>query len=104
MSSTFYVRIDLTVPQIGVSTHIAELVEQSPELCVMQRIIELDSSGAIQGAGTPEHVVGMTNQPEPLVPHPDTYADFPDITSTRVDAELFEGLWAEAAAKFPELS
>ena len=91
--STLYIRVDLTVPQIGVSTHIAELVEQSPQLCAMQRIIELDPSGAIQGAATPKVTV-----------HPDTYADFPDITSTPIDVELFDALWAEAIAKFPELA
>ena len=84
-----YIRVDLTVPQIGVSTHIAELVEQSPQLCAMQRIIELDPSGAIQGAATPKVTVGMASAPEPIVPHPDTYADFPDITSTPIDVELF---------------
>lgn len=102
--STLYIRVDLTVPQIGVSTHIAELVEQSPQLCAMQRIIELDPSGAIQGAATPKVTVGMASAPEPIVPHPDTYADFPDITSTPIDVELFDALWAEAIAKFPELA
>ena len=70
----------------------------------MQRIIELDPSGAIQGAATPKVTVGMASAPEPIVPHPDTYADFPDITSTHIDVELFDALWAEAIAKFPELA
>jgi hypothetical protein len=48
--------------------------------------------------------VGMASAPEPIVPHPDTYADFPDITSTPIDVELFDALWAEAIAKFPELA
>jgi len=60
----------------------------------MQRIIELDPSGAIQGAATPKVTVGMASAPEPIVPHPDTYADFPDITSTPIDVELFDALWA----------
>jgi len=57
-----------------------------------------------KGPGPPKVPGGMASAPEPIVPHPDTYADFPDITSTPIDVELFDALWAEAIAKFPELA
>ena len=42
-------------------------------------------------------------EPQAAVPHPDSYADFPDIEVTRLDPEEYEALWTEAAAKFPEI-
>ena len=38
------------------------------------------------------------NVPEPFVPHPDTYGDFPDVSFEYVGAEHFNALWAQAMA------
>ncbi|RNE48113.1 hypothetical protein [Corynebacterium alimapuense] len=98
-----HIRIDMTIPGAGSVTHIAELEEIDSSTCTMLRIIELDPSERIHGAATQSSSVGMPNKPSSTVPHPDTYADFPDIKSRPLTAEEFEGLWAEALAAFPEL-
>lgn len=98
-----HVRIELSVPGAGSIIHVAELVEMDPHTCAMIRIIELDPSETIRGAATQEKSAGMANAPSPVVPHPGTYAEFPDIEHRFLSAEEFEGLWAEAAAAFPEL-
>ena len=40
------------------------------------------------------------DQPQEVVPHPDTYDDFPDISAQYVDQSRFDALWSEATAKF----
>lgn len=98
-----YVRIDMSIPGAGSVTHLAELEEIDPETCTMLRIIELDPAERIRGAATQETSAGMNNRPQATVPHPDTYADFPDIEARKLTNDEFEGLWAEATAAFPEL-
>lgn len=103
MKELLYVRTEMTIPQVGTSIHIAELQPIDGFTCELLRIIELDPSETIRGAATGGKSVGMAAAPEQVVPHPDQYADFPDITSTTVLADAFEALWAEALAKFPAL-
>lgn len=98
-----YVRIDMTIPGAGSVIHLAELAEIDEATCRMVRIIELDPAGVIRGAATQSAVAGMANKPNDVVPHPDSYADFPDIESRPLEDGEFEGLWAEATAAFPEL-
>lgn len=109
MTSTIIVRTEIEIPGHPTVIHIAEMHElpDSPELCQMVRIIEL--------AGTPEGdivtgagVIGaqtfdLNNAPNEVVPHPDTYANFPDIKAERISTEEFSGLWLEAGTKFPGL-
>ncbi|QGU05860.1 hypothetical protein [Corynebacterium comes] len=99
----FHVRIELSIPGAGSIIHVAELAEMDPQTCAMIRMIELDPSDVIRGAATQEKSTGMANTPNPVVPHPDTYADFPDIEHSFLTPEEFEGLWAEAMATFPGL-
>jgi len=99
-----HVRIEMTIPGAGSVIHVAELAPRDAESCTMLRIIELDPSETIRGAVTQESSVGMAQAPNPVVPHPDTYADFPDIEHSHLTPEEFEGLWAEAAAAFPEIA
>ncbi|GAB2516637.1 hypothetical protein CATRI_13055 [Corynebacterium atrinae] len=103
MKQHLYVRIDMSIPGAGSVTHLAELEEIDSETCTMLRIIELDPAERIRGAATQDMAVGMDNRPQTVVPHPDTYADFPDIDARKLTDEEFEGLWAEASATFPEL-
>lgn len=98
-----YVRTTLTVPGVGAVVNIAELDELSSSECRMLRMIELTPDHAITGAVVGGRVVGQANQPLDTVPHPDTYYQFEGIDAERLDSEHFEGLWAEARAKFPEL-
>lgn len=98
-----HVRIELSIPGAGTVIHVAELAEMDSQTCAMIRIIELDPSATIRGAATQEKSAGMSHAPNPVVPHPATYADFPDIEHHFLSAEEFEGLWAEALARFPEL-
>lgn len=98
-----HVRIELSIPGAGAVIHVAELAEMDPQTCAMIRIIELGPTGTIQGAATQEKSAGMSNAPNPVVPHPATYAEFPDIEHNFLSVEEFEGLWTEALARFPEL-
>lgn len=98
-----HVRIEMSIPGAGSVIHVAELAEMDHQSCTMIRIIELDPSETIRGAATREKSAGMANAPSPVVPHPDSYADFPDIQHSFLTPEEFEGLWAEATATFPEL-
>lgn len=97
-----YVRLDMTIPGAGSVTHLAELAEIDATSCSMLRIIELDPAGKIRGAATQASHAGMANKPSEIVPHPDTYAQFPEIKSEALNAEEFEGLWAEAQASLPK--
>ena len=98
-----FVRTTLTIPGAGSVVNIAELVELSPHECRMVRMIELTPDHAIVGAFIDGRVIGNANRPLDTVPHPDTYDQFEGIEAERVTADHFEGLWAEARAKFPEL-
>ncbi|AWB82870.1 hypothetical protein C3B44_11475 [Corynebacterium yudongzhengii] len=98
-----YIRTELTVPGVGTAIHVAELEEIDAQSCTMLRIIELAGDETIMGAAAGGVTEGQITAPSEVVPHPDTYADFPDITATRLDPEEFEGLYSEAAAKFPRL-
>lgn len=104
MSDFLYVRIKMTIPQVGTTVHIAELEPINAEMCTMRRIIELDPHGTIQGGAKGDKSVGLAGPPADVVPHPDSYGDFPDITAAHLEGDEFESLWAEAITKFPELS
>ncbi|GAB3695788.1 hypothetical protein GCM10027595_09400 [Corynebacterium nasicanis] len=99
-----HVRIEMTVPGAGSVIHVAELSPLDADTCALLRIIELDPSETIRGAATQDTSAGMAQAPNPIVPHPDSYADFPDISHRSITPEEFEGLWAEAVATFPEIS
>lgn len=113
MSKLIHVRTEIEIPGNPSAIHIAEMQElidetpTSPAMCKMLRIIELAGTTrgeTVTGAGQlPHKSVGLAAEPQEMVPHPDTYADFPDISAKRISAEEFEGLWLEAATKFPEL-
>lgn len=45
----------------------------------------------------------MAQLPNEIVPHPDTYDQYPDISATRLEEAEFEGLWSEATTLFPTL-
>ncbi|WJY69134.1 hypothetical protein CAURIS_11340 [Corynebacterium auris] len=99
-----YVRILYEVPDLGAQLlNVAELEEISPAQCTMVRMIELDPAETITGAYAKGRVHGQANEPAEVVPHPDSYAAFDGITATELSAEEFEGLWADARAKFPSL-
>lgn len=108
VSERIYVRTSLKVPGVGTVIHAAELEEKDATTCRMHRIVELAGTapnspiaGAATGSGK---VRGMDAAPNPTVPHPDTYANFPDIASQRLSAQDFERLWARACAAFPDLA
>jgi hypothetical protein len=102
VKENIHVRIELSIPGAGSVIHVAELAEMDARTCALVRIIELDPTETIRGCANQEKSAGMTNTPNPVVPHPDTYADFPDIEHRELSAEEFEGLWAEAMAAFPD--
>ena len=79
MANYLYVRTELTVPGVGSAIHMAEMEEQDARSCRMVRMIALDPSDAIVGVATPTSSTGNVDQPQEVVPHPDTYDDFPDI-------------------------
>ena len=98
-----YVRIDLIAPDAPPLAHVAEVrPTDSPSLCAMQRIIELGDGSSITGLARGQHSRGMSALPQEFVPHPDTYADMPDISATILSKDEFEGLWQEALQKFPD--
>lgn len=99
-----FVRIHYEVPDLGGQLlNIAELEEISPTQCTMVRMIELDPNESITGAYAEGRIHGQANEPTPVVPHPDAYNQFEGITASTLTEEEFDGLWAEARAKFPEL-
>lgn len=98
-----FIRTDLSIPGAGTVINIAHLEEIDRTHCTMVRMIELDPQESIRGATSNGRTVGQANQPQRIVPHPDTYHQFPDISSRRLSEEEFEALWNEATAKFPEL-
>ncbi|MBZ8177262.1 hypothetical protein GSS88_05540 [Corynebacterium sp. 3HC-13] len=97
-----YVRLDFEVPESGKVSHVAELEPIDHEHCTMVRIIELDHEGVIRGAAHQRGSRGMMNLPQQVVPHPDTYDQFPDISSQAVSPEEFQVLWLEACSTLGE--
>lgn len=83
--------------------HVAELEPIEDGYCRMLRVIELGPNDVITGAAKEGRKSGMAQLPNEVVPHPDTYDQFPDITSRHLKPDEFEGLWNEATALFPEL-
>ncbi|WP_080794344.1 hypothetical protein [Corynebacterium pacaense] len=114
MSNEIYVRTTIEIPGAPAVIHLAEMTplidapDSAPAMCALARIIELsgDEKGeTITGAGRiPGPSRGLAAEPNEVVPHPDSYADFPDISSEMITSDVFEGLWLEAAAKFPEVT
>lgn len=93
-----YIKTTLTIPGVGDMTHLAELEHQvgSP-LCTPSRMLEVQGN-TVTGAfrRTPALNIGMSNPPQQLIPHPDTWGDMPDIVSEALTAEEFEAMWVEA--------
>ena len=83
-----YVRIDLIAPDAPPLAHVAE--------------VRPTDGSSITGLARGQHSRGMSALPQEFVPHPDTYADMPDISATILSKDEFEGLWQEALQKFPD--
>lgn len=107
--SSLYLRTVMHVPGVGSATHIAELEPIDATTCTLLRLIELDPSDTPRGAlnrdtaTQTERLAGGLPAPERVVPHPDTYADYPDVEVTFLDQQTFGAYWIEALTKFPEL-
>ena len=106
-----YTRLTLTIPGAGTAIHLADLEETGND-CVVHRMIALTPEEAIAGAahvdkpGTAQEKLtraGQIDIPKTTVPHPDTYGDYPDITTKRLSNDAFEAWWVEAQQRFPEL-
>lgn len=95
-----YVRTTLTIPGAGTLINIAELSERTPSECTMVRMIELTPDHTITGYYLDGTITGDANMPLDVVPHPDTYDQFEGIEAEYLEPADFEGLWAEALAKF----
>ncbi len=103
MNSSLFLRTTLTVPGAGTAVHVAELHPLDARRCRLARIVEVDPEGRPTGAAAGDRHYGMATPPQAIVPHPDTYGDFPDVSAERIDAEEFGRLWATAVAAFPGL-
>ena len=100
MANYLYVRTELTVPGVGSAVHLAELEEHDAQRCRMHRRIALDPAAWVVGVPPPDIPRGNGEKPQEVVPHPDTYDEFPDISAQYMDQEQFEALWTEATTKF----
>lgn len=103
MKQRLYVRTELTVAGAGTAIHIAELEPIQDGYCRMHRVIEIGPNDVITGAAQGSRKAGMAQLPNEIVPHPDTYDQYPDISATRLEEAEFEGLWSEATTLFPTL-
>lgn len=100
---TLYVRTTMSIPEVGTAIHIAEMQEISETACSLQRMIALAPNESIVGAATPQASVGNADIPQRVVPHPDTYDEFPDIEAELISALQFHSLWTEATALYGDL-
>lgn len=104
MNSTF-MQLTMDVPGLAPLCHLAEVVvPDGAGEGLLVRIMELDESGTIRGAGRPGLHFDLSNEPLSVVPHPDTYKDMEDIDVQFLDPHRFEAMWAEACIKWPALS
>lgn len=103
MSDLLYVRIDLAGPNATTMSHIAELMPINEAECRIQRIIELNADDTVGGAGIGSMMKYMQLPPQEIVPHPDLYQNFTDITATPITMNEFERFWDAAIVAFPEL-
>ncbi|APT93543.1 hypothetical protein CPHO_12300 [Corynebacterium phocae] len=79
-----YIRTTLEVPGAGTVTHVAELEEIDTQSCHMHRLV------VIQDRPLPAEI------PNPVVPHPDTYGQYPGLSAQSLRAEEFHLLWEQA--------
>ncbi|MDY6049651.1 MAG: hypothetical protein SPI77_03675 [Corynebacterium sp.] len=94
-----YIRIELALPEVTAPTSVAELEIIDSASARVLRLVELvdtEVTGYIDN-GT---VVGQPNQPLEVVPHPDTYATYTDITVTELTSAEFAALWEQAQYLF----
>lgn len=104
MTSPLFIRTTLTIPGVGAAVHVAELHPLNAEQCRMARIIEVDPQGNPVGAAMGDRYYGMETPPQEIVPHPDTYSAFPDVSAEPLSAREFQSLWERALGKFPGLN
>lgn len=106
-----YTRLTMTISGAGTAIHLAHL-EEAGTHCVVHRMIALTPEETIAGAaivdkpGTPEEKLARAGEidiPKTTVPHPDTYGEYPDITTKRMSGDAFEAWWVEVQQRFPEL-
>lgn len=90
-----YVKLVMEIPGAGTAIHAAELEPIDAANAKLHRLVELDPVGVVRGGAQGEKFVGLAAPPQSVVPHPDTYDDFPDITAEYLKPEEFEALWVE---------
>lgn len=103
-----YTRLTMTIPGAGKAIHLADL-EESGSDCLVHRMIALTPDEVIAGAARVDkpgtnaekmHRAGQIDVPKTTVPHPDTYGDYPDITTQHLSRRLC-GLVGRSATAFP---
>ncbi|MDD7582077.1 hypothetical protein ACEE23_07645 [Corynebacterium sp. 32222D000AT] len=98
-----YVKTTLHIPGAGAAIHVAEMQQLDARSCRIHRLIAQTPDGQIAGAVSGSQRVGSIDKPNSTVPHPDTYASYPDIDAEYLAAADFESLWVEAQLRFPGL-
>ena len=91
-ATKFYVRITINDPDLPAPITVAELEEIDGERCTMVRMVEMNEQ-EITGYVEDGVVHGNANKPLDVVPHPDLYDTFPDVTATAMTEAEFEALW-----------
>lgn len=101
--SDIFIRLTLDVPGAGSVIHTAQLRPLDARTCQLIRIIELAPDGTIHGGATPTTSAGLQTDPQRIVPHPDLYGDFPDVTAEVLSEKEFDTLWQQTITQFPTL-
>ncbi|MDO4911782.1 MAG: hypothetical protein Q3972_08595 [Corynebacterium sp.] len=106
MSNHLYVAISMSIPEAGINMR--QFAELRPlggveDPCEIIRFIELADGSSISGGFHPGATTALSLPPQPQVPHPEKYSDFPDIEAKEMSPEEFEAHWVELEALFPEL-
>ncbi|MDO4909152.1 MAG: hypothetical protein Q3962_04790 [Corynebacterium sp.] len=105
-NQNLYVSLNMVIPEAGINMlQFAELrpLGGSEDPCEIIRFIEFADGSSISGGLKPGASTELSLPPQPQVPHPDLYDQFPDITAEMISPEDFEASWVEAQALFPEL-
>lgn len=98
-----YVKTTLSIPGAGTAIHVAEMQQLDARSCRIHRLIAQTPDGQIAGAVRGDKRVGSIDKPNSTVPHPDTYASYPDIDAEYLNSADFESLWVEAQLRYPGL-
>ncbi|AZA14720.1 hypothetical protein ACFPVT_03215 [Corynebacterium choanae] len=106
MTEMIYTKLTMEIPELGTVAHVAELqpMAENTGMCRMVRLIELSDGEVPSGGWVGGKSRNLATPPQEVVPHPDTFDDFPEVQSEILTGVAFDELWEQIVATYPDLA